>query len=217
MKMQIVFKTSFLYFVIAVLTGCSATKKESVYNEYIKRYGEAASPFADKDTIVSTIAYMDGIIAKEGNKNVISIYYDKASFLFKLKRYNEVLEELFKTDDEFYDVYRATLFIRLGRNSEAAPYLQRLIERNREGLLKLIAQPDNKKDLEEINVYIQGLMALYIFTDKTYESILYELTSENIMTYNEAEKLLQELLFVNNTQGDTQKLKEILLINMWPE
>jgi len=212
-----VLKTSFLFLAIAVLTGCSAAKKEEYYNEYVKRYSEAEFPFADEDKIVSTIAYMDEIIAKDSNKNIKSIYYDKARLLFRLKRYNEALEELFKTDDYSYDIYKATLFIRLGRNGEAAPYLQRSIEGNKKGLLKSIARPDNKKNPGEINFYTQGLMALYIFADKTYESILYELTSENIMAYNEAEVLLQELLFVDNAQGDMQKVKEIILLNMWPE
>ena len=215
--MQVFFKISFFFFTIAVLTGCNATKKEDFYNEYEKRYGEAYSLFADEDIILSTIAYMDRIIAKEGNKNIIGIYYDKARLLFKLKRYNEALEELFKTDDEFYDVYKATLFIRFGSYSEAVPYLQRAIERNKRGLLELIAQPDNEKNFDEINIYIQGLIGLYICADIKYESILNELISGKIVTYNEAEILFQELLFPDNAQDDMQEIKEIILVSMWPE
>jgi tetratricopeptide (TPR) repeat protein len=220
MKIQIVFKISIFFFVITVFSNCNGKKegKETLLNEYLEHYREAESPFADEDIIISTIIYMDEIIAKEGNKNIISIYYDKARLLFKLKRYNEALDELFKTDnDELYDVYRVTLFIRLGRNSEAVSYLQRLIDRNKRGLIKLIAQPDKEKNHEEINFYIQGLIISYIFADKTYESILFELTSENLITYNEAEILLQEILSLDNNQGNIQKTKELLLINMWPE
>jgi len=215
--MQIITKISFFFFIVIMFSDCSR-KKEIFYNDYVKRYSEADSPFADENVIISTIAYMDEIIAKEGNENIISIYYDNARLLFKLKRYNEALDVLFKTnDDEFYDIYRATLLIRLGRSSEAVQYLQRLIDNSKKGLIELIKKPEKIKNHGEIDIYIQGLMALYIFADRTYESILYELTSENIITYNEAEILLQEILSPDHTQNDIQKTKEILLFNMWPE
>ena len=217
MKTQVVIKTAIFCFVFVVFVGCNETKqeKEKFFKEYTEHYTEANSPFANEDIIVSTIAYIDGIIAKEGNKNIVNIYYDKAGLLYKLKRYNEALDVLFQTDDEFYDVYKATLFICLGRNSEAASYLQNLIDRNKRGLIELAKLPDRKNIIGEKNIYIQGLITLYILADRSYESILYELTSETITTQQEAEILLQEM-FLDDIQDDIQKAKRILLISMWP-
>jgi tetratricopeptide (TPR) repeat protein len=225
--MKIFFKILFFFFIIAVFSACNGKKeKETLINEYIKRYSEADSPFAAEDIIISTIAYMDETISKKGNKYIKNIYYDKARLLFKLKRYNEALDALFKTDnDESYDIYKATLFIKLGRSDEADPYVQRLIDRNKKAAIEFMAQADREKDSEKIKqkhkkglLAIQGLMVLYICTDRTYESILHEFTSENIITYDEADTLLQEILSQTNTQqGDMQKTKEILLNDMWSE
>jgi tetratricopeptide (TPR) repeat protein len=226
--MKIGLQILFLFFVIAIFSDCIGRKeeKETLINEYIKRYSEADSPFAAEDIIISTIAYTDEIISKKGNKYIKSIYYDKARLLFKLKRYNEALDALFKTDnDESYDIYIATLFIKLSRSDEADPYVQRLIGRQKKAIIEFMAQANREKDSEKIKqkhikglLAIQGLMVLYICTDRTYESILHEFTSENIITYDEADTLLQEILSQTNTQqGDMQKTKEILLNNMWSE
>jgi tetratricopeptide (TPR) repeat protein len=192
-------------------------EQEALANDYLERFIEAVLPHTDEDTILSTIAYMDEIIAKEGNKSFIDIYYDKARLLYRLKRYNEAYDALFQTEDEFYDIYKATFLCRLGRDSEATPYLQKLINTNITGLKEYDTLPARKKNHEEKIFYIQGLILLYILADRSYESILYELTSENIIARQEAEVLLNEILFLDNPQGDMQKAKELTLISMWSE
>jgi hypothetical protein len=219
MENQAILKAVILCFVLAVFSGCNDKKQEqeALIKEYLERFIEASSFLADEDTIVSFIAYLDGIIAKEGNKNIIGLYYDKARFLYMLKRYNEAYDALFQTEDEFYDIYKATLLCRLGRDSEAAPYLQKLININNEGLMEYEALPANEKNPGEKNFYIQGLMSFYILADRSYESILYELTSRNIIARQEAEVLLDELLLPDIPQGDIQKAKESILISMWSD
>ncbi|MDR1839677.1 MAG: hypothetical protein LBQ93_08880 [Treponema sp.] len=187
-------------------------RKTTNTEEYFERFFQASSPFADEEMIMSTISYMDSIISKEGNKKIESIFYDKARLLFLLRQYDEALEELFKTDDEYYDIYKATLLICLGRESEAVSFLQKTIKLNEKGIMELKKQKENKNIRAAIESYTLGLMACYILADMSYESILYELTSQNIATRQEAEALFQEgFLFIS----DTQEIKEMFLKSTW--
>ena len=216
-NMQIYVRIKAVFLCILIMfVGCNKTatekQKEAFFKEYLDRYVQANSPFADEDLILSTITFMDGIIEKEGNKNITSIYYDKATLLFKLKQYDEALKELFITEDDFYDVYKAALLIRLGRDSDAAFFLKNVIDKNKKELIEAIALKERYNVSREMAL-IQGTLALYIMAGRSIESILDEFMDENILTQEEAESLLQEDLFKN----DIQEIKKILLSNMWPE
>ena len=210
-------KLVFLIVFLSLFTGCKKVTvedtKESLFKEYSEHYLLANSPFADTDQILSAIEYMEDIIEKEGNKNVTSIYYDKARLLFRLKQYDDALYELFLTEDDFYDIYKATLLIRLGRENEAELFLKKAIERNKNELIAATALKEQKNVSRNINLIVQGTIALYILNDRSIESVLSEFINDNILTQQEAEVLLQEELF----KFDPQEMKMILLSNMWPE
>jgi tetratricopeptide (TPR) repeat protein len=167
-----------------------------------KDFAEHLLKAFDESSIISTISYIDTIIEKEGNKNIKSIYYNKAQLLYKIKRFDEALEALNSTDDESYDAYKATLLIRLGRDNEATLFWDNCIERN----IKAIHGSTLPLTQKDINI-IQATIALYVLADKPFDSFLSELTANQIITQQEAEAFIQ-----NNTVT-----KELLLHSMWAE
>jgi tetratricopeptide (TPR) repeat protein len=212
MKIKAFMKIAICCLSLLSIMMCKETthNNDKLFESYSERFFQACSPFADEELIISTISYMDSIISKEGNNKIESIFYDKARLLFLLRQYDEALEELFKTDDEYYDIYKATLLICLGRESEAISFLQNAIKLNERGIIELKKQRENIRDA--IENYILGLMACYVLADMSYESILYELVSQNIATRQEAEILFQEgFQFIS----DTQEIKEIILKSTW--
>ena len=213
------FKKIIFFLVFFVLfAGCKKVATENVkgsfLEEYSERYVKANSPFVDESLILSTIAYMDGIIEREGNKRIESIFYDKARLLFRLKQFDEALGGLSKTENEFYDYYRATLLIRLGRENEAIPLLENMININKSGIMEMIKQEGREKFSEKTKSVLQGLMMYYVLAGLSRESVLNELTNDKLITLKEAEKLFQEgFLNIN----ETQDIKKIILDSTWPE
>jgi tetratricopeptide (TPR) repeat protein len=189
--------------IFVLIMGCNKVgpSEEVRLKEYSERFTEASSPFAEEDVILSTIEYIDNIITQEGNKNIQSIYYNKAGLLYKLKRYDEALAALYQTNDEVYDTYKGALLIRFGRNDEAIPLLYNAIQKNKKELSGAL-MPDNKK-----NPIIQGLIALYLLSDIPLELLFVDLINDKIVTRTEADTFLHENVIT----------KEILLNNIWPE
>lgn len=212
---KLIFVTVFLVF-----TGCNKIsaeqERESLLREYTERYMQANSPFADDATILSTIAYMDSINEKERNRNITSIYYNKAGLLFKLKRYDEALDELYKTDDDFYDIHKATLLFRLGRDSEADLFLDKAIAWQKRGLKESLLLGDKENITGEAKNSIQGLMMLYIWNNYSRETLINEIAYDNILSSSEAEILLDEL-FINMNSKETKEVKEIMINSMWQD
>ena len=62
-------------------------------SEYIQRISKALFS-NDVVFISSTIDYIDAIIRLDGHTAILSIYYDKARLLYRLKRFDEALEML---------------------------------------------------------------------------------------------------------------------------
>jgi len=126
--------------------------------------------------------------------------------LYKLGRYNEALYVMRQTNDSIYDINIATLLLRLGRDDEAEPYLQQIIQKNKE----TIYHPDFAA-LSNDRKYtiILGLMAMYALTNEDYSPLLSELTDANIITEKEADEIRQN--------GDETIAREIILQSMWPE
>jgi tetratricopeptide (TPR) repeat protein len=206
----------FILFFIMFL-GCIRTSKpESIsteenstqYNEYLERFFPAISPFADDDLLLSTLTYIDEIVAKEGNKKINSIYYDKARILYKLDQYDEALDALLQADDT-YNAYIATFLMRLGRNEEAIPFLESLIDTNKKWLI----EPSIESSKQKRSSVLQGLMMFHILIDKSRDEILSDMADENIGTRNEMEELLRNMLI----QDDIIITKENLLESMWPD
>jgi tetratricopeptide (TPR) repeat protein len=217
MKIKIVCKMVVFILVMIVFVGCNKTKekREMFIMEYYERFSQAYLPFADEKIIITTIAYMDDIISKEGNKNIFLIYYDKAGLFFKLEQYDKALDALFQSNDEIYDIYKATLLIRLGRNDDATPFLQRVIDKNNTEII--MAMKKNKGNIfKEVKYAIQLSMMMYILADKSYEFIINEFTSMGIISQQEIEELLLELLVFGDTYDDIQKVKELFLKSEWP-
>jgi len=215
--MQILKKVIIYSLFFIVLVGCNKPiqEKKSQLEEYIERCLPAYNPAADEELILSTIAYMDNIIIKEGNKNIKTIYYNKAILLYMIKRYNEALDALFQTDDEEYDVHKSTLLIRLGRSNEAIPIFQKALDRYKINIGELVRYEGKNDVSDRTKNAIEGLMMYYILIDKPYESILHEFTSENILTKNEAEILFHKILAQGG--GDIMVVKEMILNGLWPE
>jgi hypothetical protein len=89
-----------MFFIVLLnLLGCnnkSVPIKESQTMDYFERILPAFSPLAEEDVMLSTLAYIDDIITKEGNKDIKSIYYNKAQLLYKMKRHDEALNVCIK-------------------------------------------------------------------------------------------------------------------------
>jgi len=129
---------------ITIIIGISkfnSEKQESFFNEYYERYMEAYNSLPgnfneNEQKVISTIEYIDSIIAKGRFKIIQRFYYDKSRLLFGLKRYEEAIDTLFLTKDDEYDYYKAILLMRLGRNDEATKYLNKVIDKQKYLLIK---------------------------------------------------------------------------------
>jgi len=215
MKKKVIKNIAIFSLLVVLFEGCNKTTHENILlKEYTEYCLPAFNSLADDDLILKTIAYMDNIIAKEGNNNITTIYYNKAALLYKLKRYDEALDTIFQTNDKEYDVYKATLLIRLGRIDEAIPIFQSALDRYKEKINELVAIEGKANASDRTKNAIQGLMMYYILLDLPKESILSEFTSENILTQYEAEVFFQKLLLLG---GDIQGIKEMTLKGLWPE
>jgi tetratricopeptide (TPR) repeat protein len=192
-----------MFFIISLnFLGCnnkSVPIKESQAMDYFERILPALSPLAEEDVMLSTLAYIDDIITKEGNKNIKSIYYNKAQLLYKMKRYNEALNVMYQIDDKAYDAHLAALLICLGWENEAISLLQNVINVNKTVLNELSISK------EERNRIIMGTILLYILADRSPESLCEELVNSKITTQQEADNLLK----------DNKITKEIILQSMW--
>jgi tetratricopeptide (TPR) repeat protein len=144
---------------------------------------------------------MDSIIDKEGNKNIKSIYYNKAQLLYRLKEYDAALDTLYKANDEFYDTSKAALLILLGREAEARIVLNEQIKKNEVILYQFTGDKDRR------DMLILGTVSLYILSDMHITPFLSQLVKDNIIT----QKHLDDVL-INQVEA-----KETILSNMWPK
>ena len=217
MKIKFFWNLIIVFLLIMLLTGCNRTAYENkdLFTEYTERILEAFLPFADETILLSTIEYIDEIIANESNKNITSIYYDKARLLYMLKRYDDALNELFNINDNTYDIYIATLLICLERNNEATYYLLKLIENNKIEITEMIIQEGNEYISRNVKNAIQGLLLLYILIGESYESIINLFANESNIQQQEIEILFEEL-FINFGTQNISYIKEIVLRSMWP-
>jgi tetratricopeptide (TPR) repeat protein len=176
----------------------SISANESKSNEFSRRFSQAFSS-VDEKLIISTITYMDILIKQEGNKNIASIYLNKAQLLYKLKRYDEALEVLYQANDNYYDVYKASLLIKLGRVGEAEVLLQNAIDENKKILNNELVSKEQKEAI------IQGTIALYILSDKSVEPLFNELVTDKVITQQEASAILAK----------TVLSKKMILDSIW--
>jgi tetratricopeptide (TPR) repeat protein len=199
---------------IIILIRCNKTvdktsiiENDEQYNEYLEHYIPALSSLADDNTLLSTITYIDDLIEKGKHEKIKDIYYDKAKLLYKLKKYDDALNTLYQSDESYYNIYIATLLIRLKQEDKAIPILENIISTNKKGLIET-QMPEQKRKF-----ILQGTMACYILADKTREEILLDMTNENISKKQDVDLFLQEML----TQDDIIMTKEDILLSMWPE
>jgi tetratricopeptide (TPR) repeat protein len=201
--MEIPTRQTILFLFLAILTGCNndkqMTAKETQAKAYMERISQAFSPSAEDGVILSTISYLDNIIAQEGNKNIKSIFYNKAQLLYKLKRYDEALEVMYQMNDESYVAHIAALLVCLGRDNEAVFLLQNAIDANKKALTNASLTRERK------NLIIQGSMLLYELANKPLETLFTELIIDKIITRQEADVLLES----------NKATKEIILQSMW--
>jgi hypothetical protein len=106
---------------------------------------------------------------------------------------------MYQIDDKAYSAHLAALLIRLGRENEAIPLLQNVIDVNKTALNELSISK------EERNRIIMGTILLYKLADRSPESLCEELVNGKIITQQEADSLLK----------DNKITKEIILQSMW--
>ena len=95
-------------------------------DEYRKRFFAALSS-TDVNTISSTVEYINNIIVVEKDSYILSIFYDKARLLYKLKRYDEALDSLNQSKNTLYnDFIRASFLVRIERDGEALIALNKI-------------------------------------------------------------------------------------------
>ena len=155
----------------------------------------------EEQIIFDEIAYMDGIIESEGNRNIKSIYYNKAQLLYRLKKYDDAMMTLYQTDNDDYDVYKAALLILLRCDTEAQKLLDKQIEKNKNILYEF------SEDQIQVNSIIMGTVILYVLSDMSVDSFFSELIDSNIIT----QKYLDEVLKTQIVQ------KNDILRSMWPD
>jgi tetratricopeptide (TPR) repeat protein len=198
-----------IFFMFVFLFGCN-TKSSKVpttiqpsefQNEYFLRFVTAFSS-TNENEILSMLDYIDCIIVS-GNTEILSIYYDKARFLYKIKRYDEAVETMKQPEEGFNKFYLASLFIRLGREKEGLDLLNEIIANN-ETTLEQISKNEQQSKLG----YFYGLLEMYFLADKPIEPLITEFVDKNIITQERANELLE--MYASTT-------KEIKLDFMWPE
>jgi tetratricopeptide (TPR) repeat protein len=151
-----------------------------------------ANASENRYVVESAIEYIDSIIKNDGEKYIFSIYYDKAQLLYKLQKYNEAVETLQRTKNN-YDIQMAALLIRMSKNNEAMLILRRF-------LTNYLKQDTlTEKDIEVLCV-------VSLLSDGNLNEIL-----NDCITLKGA----QDIFF--SKQSDFGLTKEDLLQSMWPE
>jgi tetratricopeptide (TPR) repeat protein len=182
--------------------GCYKEKKNKIihdYSDFQSHYLRGIST-TDMEVVADEIKYMDSIIKSEGNKNVKSIYYNKAQLYYRLKKYDDAIAVLYETNDERYDIAKTALLILLGCDAEAQALLDNQIEKNKTILYHLSI------DQNQTDVLILGTISLYILSDMSIDSFLDDLIDRNIVT----REYLDNMLMHNELD------KDVILNSMWP-
>jgi tetratricopeptide (TPR) repeat protein len=159
-----------------------------------------AFAFKDTENIESAIEYLDKIIEKEGDSQILSIYYDKAQLLYLQGKYNDALMTINLTNIKIYDVQKAALYISIGDIKKAEILLAELITYYF-GILK------NNKNINEILNIVMLLKMIYILSDKDINRLTNQLIQENILSKEKIDTL------INNE--DTLD-KQTIIDSMWP-
>jgi tetratricopeptide (TPR) repeat protein len=165
-------------------------------NEYIQRISEALNS-NDVSVISSAIDYIDNIIDHD---TIISIYYDKARLLYKLKRFDEAVKNLSNKKTMFNKYIEAALLMRLKRKDEAVAMLTEL-KKEYLNELSVYKNNDPKRDSS-----IQAILGLIVLMDQNYEFEVNELVKKDMLTEQEGNNLKKNKL-----------AKEFILQSLWPE
>jgi len=198
-----------IYLCLFLFISCYAKKSPEMGNQndewidYFARINHAEIT-NDEQEINLTIKYIDSIIEKSGEKDIFSIYYDKARLLFRLKKYNEVFDTLERSENN-YDLQKAALLIIMGNSTEAKLFLN-----NFHTVFKkfLLARSVTEED---INI----LFFISILSDTSFDDICSEYINSGYIREEDLNLYKNSL----NTSKDDLLLatKDDLLHSMWPE
>jgi len=131
------------------------------WETYISIAGQAIYS-SDMSEIEKAVEYLDGIIEKDGEKYINSIYYDKAQLLFRLGKNTEALGTLNKSEFN-YDLQKAGLLILMGNNEDAQILLDGFLSAYIRGV-------NSTKKIEESHVGI--LVVVSFLSGRSFDEVL---------------------------------------------
>jgi len=202
-KMKVLPLLLLLFFVSCHAKNSSeAENQNKEWNDYLMTIGHAEMS-NDEQEINSAIGYIDNAIEKGWEKNIFSVYYDKARLLFKLGKYNEALETLGKSKNN-YDIQKAALLIIMGNDKEAKLALDDFHIVLKESLLL--------RSVTEVDIKV--LFLISILSDTSFDDICSEYVDSGYIREEELN------LYKNSLNSSKDVLlfttKDDLLQSMWP-
>ncbi len=170
-----------LLILVLIMFGCDKTEKlsDEELKEYLYFFHEVNTS-NDRDKIISGIEYIDSLIENGMEKDIHSLYYNKAQLLYKLGDYKDAIETLKK--DKAQELNLAALYIILDDEKEAKDVLDILYQRYKTYLKK-------ERDKEKRNDIVQMLAYISILSDKNIDEIWENLIKEGILSRQEQERM----------------------------